>query len=83
MWHTKKGKYAPSTKITAKAMQEQFYLYKGLPFSPTPSVNITRADMKTTEEPEEGMSLLVIHLSDLSLPISLIFFTFEFCELIF
>lgn len=36
-------------------MQEQFYLYKGIPFSPTPAVNITRADMKTTEEPEEGM----------------------------
>jgi hypothetical protein len=53
VWHTKKGKYAPSTKITAKAMQEQYYLYKGLPFLPMPAVTITRADMKTTEEPEE------------------------------
>lgn len=56
VWHTKKGKYAPSTKVTAQAMQEQYYLYKGLTLNPTPSVNITRADMKTTEEPEEDPS---------------------------
>jgi hypothetical protein len=55
VWHTKKGKYAPSTKVTAKAMQEQYYLFKGLPNTSNPAVNITRADMKTTEEPEEGV----------------------------